>query len=182
MNNLQQTEKQKSIVSSLKSMKDEQVISLIQDFRENGELFIVEPLLEMIYSNRSFSLKETILELVGDIKNQDAAEIIAKTIQNHIGDQNTTELLSACWQSNLDFSNYLPVFIEILCSSDYQASFEAFTVIENSVGNIDKKSLDLYITTIESKLKIMPIEKQSLLTETIVMLESFKRNGSELVF
>jgi len=179
MSNLQFTEKQKSIVASLKSMKDEQVMSLIHDFRENGELFIIDPLLEMIYSNRSFSLKETILELVGDIKNQDAAEIIAQTIHNHIGDTNTTGLVSACWQSNLDFSYYLPVFIEILCSSDYQASFEAFTVIENSIGDIDKKSIDLYITSIESKLKNIPIEKQSLLTETIVMLESFKRSGSE---
>ncbi|RPH33730.1 MAG: hypothetical protein EHM93_03590 [Bacteroidales bacterium] len=176
MRNIQLTEKQKAIIESLKSMKDEQIISLIHDFRENGELFIVDPLLELLYSNRNRSVKETILELVGDIKNQDAVEIIAHSVQNHIGDPNTTGLLSACWQSNLDFSNYLPVFIEILCSSDYQASFEAFTVIENSAGSIDKKSLDLYITTIESKLKITPIEKQSLLTETIVMLESFKRN------
>lgn len=179
MSNLELTEKQKSIVANLKSMKDEQVLSLIQDFRENGELFIVNPLLEMIYSNRSFSVKETILELIGDIKNQEAAAIIAQSIQNHIGDPNTPGLLSACWQSNLDFSDYLPVFIEILCRSDYQASFEAFTVIENSVGSIDKKSIDLYITTIESKLKVTPIDKQSLLTETIVMLENFKRNISE---
>lgn len=181
MSDLHLTEKQKAIVASLKSMRDEQVISLIQDFREDGELFIVDPLLEMIYSNRSFSLKETILELVGDIKDQNAAKIIAQTIQNHIGDQNTTGLLSACWQSNLDFSDYLPVFIEILCNSDYQASFEAFTVIENSASSIDKKSIDLFIATIESKMKSITAEKQSLLTETIVMLENFKRNGSDIL-
>lgn len=177
MSTIQHTEKQIAIITSLKSMNDEQVISIIQDFRENGELFILNPLLEMIYSNRSYSLKETILELVGDIKNQQAVEIISHSIQNHIGDLNTTGLISACWQSNLDFSDYLPVFIEILCSSDYLASFEAFTVIENSVSNIEPQNIDLYIATLESKLKSTPLEKKSLLTETIVMLENFKRNG-----
>lgn len=179
MSNLTLTEKQKAIVSTIKSMNDDQVISLIQDFRENGKLFIINPLLDMIYTNRSLSLKETILDLIGDIKNQDAAEIIANSIQNHIGDPHTIGLLSACWQSNLDFGKYLPLFIDILCSSDYQASFEAFTVIENSIGTIDIKSIDLYIATLESRLKSTPLEKQSLLTETIVMLESFKRNGSD---
>lgn len=179
MSNLQLTEKQKAIIATISSMNDDKVISLIHDFRENGKLFVVNPLLDMLYTNRILSLKETILELVGDIKNQEAAEIIATSIQNHIGDPNTVGLLSACWQSNLDFSSYLPLFIDILCSSDYQASFEAFTVIENSVGSIDPKSIDLYIATLESKLKNTPLDKKSLLTETIVMLESFKRNGNE---
>ena len=174
---MQLTDKQKAIVGSLKSMGDEQVISLIHDFRENGELYIITPLLEMIYSKRSLTLKETILEFISDIKDQNAVDIIASTIQNNIKDKNTTGILSACWQSNLDFSKHLPIFLDILCNCDYQASFEAFTIIENSVGNIDKKSLDLYITSIESKLKSTPIEKKSLLTETIVMLESFKRNS-----
>lgn len=177
MNNLNLTEKQKTIIAGLSSMNDEQVISLIQDFRENGDLFIVSPLIEMLYSKRSNSLKEVILEFISDIKNQSAVEIITKIIQKRKGDSNTIGLISSCWQSNLDFSNHLPLFIDILCNSDYQTSFEAFTVIENSAGSIDKKGLDLYITTIESKLKSTPIEKHSLLTETIVMLESFKRNG-----
>ena len=177
MGNQNLTEKQKAVVDTLKSINDEQIISLIQEFREKGDLFIVEPLIELLYSKRSYSLKEVIIDFIGDIRNQDAAIIITNSIQKHLGDPNTTGLISACWQSNLDFSNEIPLFIEILCNGDYQASFEAFTVIENSAGNFDKKSIDLYIATIESKLKITPIEKHSLLTEMIVMLESFKRNG-----
>jgi len=177
MSNLQLTEKQKTLVAGLKSMSDEQLISLIQDFRENGELFIINPLLDLIYTNISLTLHEAILEFISDIKDQNAVDIIVSVIQKNMGDKNTTGLLSSCWQSNLDFSKHLPIFIDILCNSDYQASFEAFTIIENSVGDIDKKNLDLYITSIESKLKGTPVEKKSLLTETIVMLESFKRNG-----
>jgi hypothetical protein len=178
MGNLNLNEKQKTIVTSLNSMNDEQVISIIQEFREKGDIFVVEPLIEMLFSKRGESVKKAILEFVSDIKNQNAVDTITLCIQNHIGDSNTIGLLASCWQSDLDFSKYLPLFIDILCSSDYQASFEAFTVIENSIGDIDKKSIDLYISAIESKLKSTPIEKQSLLTETIVMLESFKRSGT----
>jgi hypothetical protein len=173
------TDKQRAVISSIISLKDEQIISLIQDFRDNGELFIVEPLIDILFTNRSFSLKQEILQFVSDIKNPDAIEIIADSIQHHMGDRNNYGLVSACWQSNLDFSSKLSIFIEILCNSDYQTSFEAFTVIENSIGNVSQKDLDIYISTIESKLKNTPIEKQSLLTDMVVMLEGFKKNGYE---
>ncbi len=178
MGNQNLTEKQKAVVDTLKSINDEQVISLIQEFREKGDLFIVEPLIELLYSKRSYSLKEAIIEFIGDIKNQDAAVIITHSIQKHLGDPNTTGLVSACWQSILDFSDEIPLFIDILCNGDYLASFEAFTVIENSIGSISLNNIDLYIATIESRLKDASIEKQSLLTETIVMFESFKRSNS----
>ena len=177
MSNHNLTEKQKAVVDTLKSINDEQIISLIQEFRENGDLFIVEPLIELLYSNRSYSLKEAILDFIGDIRNQDAALIITNSIQKHLGDPNTTGLVSACWQSILDFSSEIPLFIDILCKGDYITSFEAFTVIENSIGNISYNNIDLYIATIESRLKDASIEKQSLLTETIVLFESFKRSG-----
>jgi len=180
MGNQNLTEKQKAVVEAIKSINDEQVISLIQEFRENGDLFIVEPLIELLYTKRSHSLKEEILSFIGDIKNQAAAEIITHSIQKHLGDPNTTGLVSACWQSVLDFSSELPLFIDILCKGDYITSFEAFTVIENSVGNISLNNIDLYIATIESKSKDASVEKQSLLTETIVMLESYKRSNPEV--
>lgn len=175
----QLTEKQKVFTNNLLSMNDEQVISLIQEFRENGELFIVEPLIEMLYSSRGQALKNSILEFIRDIKNQVAVIIITKSIQKHISDKYTTDLVSACWQSSLDFSEELHVFFDILCNGDYQTAFEAFTVIENSIGNVSQDSINLYITTIESKLKVTPLEKQTLLTEMIVMLENFKRNGKD---
>ncbi len=178
-NNTKLTEKQKAVVDSLIAINDEQVISLIQDFRDNGDLFIVQPLIEMLYSDRSEVLKKTILEFLSDIRNHAAVEPITQSIQLHIGDKNTTGLISACWQSSLDFSNELPVFIDILCNGDYQPSFEAFTVIENSVSNASPEKIDLYIATIESKLKATPVENKSLLTEMIVTLEGIKRSGQE---
>jgi len=179
ISNIKLTDKQKTIVDNLISTSDEQVISLIQDFRENGELFIVQPLIEMIFTNRSETLKEAIVEFISDVRNPAVIEIISQSIQKNIGKKNISSLVTACWQSNLDFSRELPLFIDILCSSDYQTSLEAFTVIENSISNLNKKEIDLYITTIESKLKDTPIEKQSLLTEMIVTLENFKRNGAK---
>jgi hypothetical protein len=171
------TSKQKAVIDNLVALNDEQVISLIQDFRENGELFIVSPLIEMLYFKRGQVLKNSILDFIADIKNQDAVSIISQSIQKHMGDKNTSGLISACWQSNLDFSNEIPIFIDILCNADYQSSFDAFTVIENSIGNVSTEQIGLYITTIESRLKATPLDKKSLLTEMIVTLENFRKNG-----
>lgn len=168
------TEKQNAIIANLLTKKDEQIISLIQDFRESGELFIIQPLIDMLFSKRSQKLNDSIYEFLVDIKSQAVVPIIAQSIQKHINEEGIAGLVSVCWQSSLDFSEHLPLFIEILCDGDYQTSFEASTVIENSLGNLNKDQRDSHIAYIKKKLKKSPKEKQQLLTEMIEIIEKFE--------
>ena len=45
--------------------------------------------------------------------------------------QSEKRLLTACWQNGLDFSTFLPVFIDLIIHEDWEIAFEAFTVIDN---------------------------------------------------
>ncbi|MHC1704230.1 MAG: hypothetical protein AB9846_10010 [Tenuifilaceae bacterium] len=170
------SEKQIAIIANLITKNDDQVISLLQDFREHGELFIVPPLIDMLFTKRSQKLKESIIEFIIDIKNQDVVSIIIQSIRNHINEDGITGLVSICWQSSLDFSQDLPLFVEILCDGDYHTSFEASTVIENSIGLIDQSQRDSHVKYIKLKLKNASTEKHLLLTEMIDVIEKF---GSE---
>lgn len=57
-------------------------------------------------------------------------------------------LLTFCWESGADFSKHFIFFIDLVITSDFNTSFEAFTVIENLEGVV----ADVELTT--SKVKI----------------------------
>lgn len=177
--NLKISEKQKIIISNLISRNDDEVISLLQEFRDNGELFIVQPLLDMLFSNRSEKLKTSILEFLEDVKNQKIVPLIAQSIRDHRNNWDISKLISVCWQSSLDFSNEIDLFVDILCNENYQASFEAFTVIENSLGSLPKKQRNLQAAVINSKIKESPKDKQPLLYEMTEIIENFKEEEEE---
>ena len=48
----------------------------------------------------------------------------------------TSDVIAIFWQSRLDFSNYLPVFVRVFIKEDYQTAIEAFTVVESSISNM----------------------------------------------
>ena len=43
-------------------------------------------------------------------------------------------LVAACWESEINFSSYLPFFILLALDQDYLTSIEAITTIENMEG------------------------------------------------
>lgn len=170
------SEKQIAYIANLITLNDEQVISLIQDFRENGDLFIVEPLIEMLFAKRSKNLNNSIYEFLIDIKDQASVPIIARSIRNHISEENVAGLVSVCWQSRLDFSAELPIFFDILCNGDYLVAFEALTVIENSLGGLNKDQLNLHLDYLKQNLNNTKEDKQPLLVEMVKLIENFDLN------
>ena len=83
------------------------------------------------------AIRESILMLIGELKNQDAVPVIVSILEQADRDGDFTRLVAACWQSGLDFSSQIPVFIRIFLDGDYQTAVEAFSVIEESFMNAD---------------------------------------------
>ncbi len=82
-------------------------------------------------------------------------------------------LVIACWQSSLDFSQHLDVFVDLLIGSDYQLALESFSVIENAIHALSPSQREALIATINSGIGKADAPKQSLLREMCSMLESF---------
>ena len=50
-------------------------------------------------------------------------------------------IIAACWETGLDFSKDYLTFIELICSTDFHVSFEAFTVIMEMEEEINKEQM-----------------------------------------
>ncbi|NHB67294.1 hypothetical protein [Perlabentimonas gracilis] len=166
---------QKILIEALEKSSDDKVISMLIDLKEHGKLFYLEPLLKMMISKRSDVLKKNLLEFFSDIKQQEAAPIIANFIGQHSNTPELTEVLTASWQSRLDFTEHLNIFFGILIGSSYQNAFEAFTVIENNIDWLTTNQIDEHIAMVKGALEASSHDKKLLLLEMIGVLDKTRR-------
>ena len=82
-------------------------------------------------------------------------------------------LVAACWESEINYSKYLPFFILLAMDDDYLISLEAITVIENMEGPFTETDLKEGIRKLKEKKKDITNERQVLMNDLIVTLEAF---------
>ena len=100
-------EKQKQVITLLQNSGDDLVISLLLELKEQKDFFYLNTLLELLTVPRSEMLKKTIVEFISDIKVQAAAPILADFISKNYSFKDISKIVTACWQSRLDFSMHL---------------------------------------------------------------------------
>ena len=81
-------------------------------------------------------------------------------------------VIAACWEAELNFSNYLSFFTQLALTEDYLPAVEAMTVVENMAGPFNKKEVHESIEMIQSFLDKNNTEKAPLLKELLVILQS----------
>lgn len=163
------------IIKNLHLLSDEQVLSFLTELKKNSELDYVNPLLNMLLSERSEVVRKSIVEYLSDFKDQRAVEIIVRYLEESFPSKNVSNILIACWQSRLDFSKNLSIFFSILVEANYLTSFEAFTVIENSVDNLSTDEIVKFIAYVKKGVAGSDRDKQLLLLEMVSLLDKAKR-------
>jgi hypothetical protein len=115
--------------------------------------------------------EETLLTL----KKEKGGELLLACIASPKSDGVKHLLVAACWESEINFSKYLPFFILLAMHDDYLISLEAITVIENMEGPFDEKQLAEGLIKIKEKQKTISSEKQVLLNDLIMTLQNFSK-------
>lgn len=106
-------ERQRMIVHSLMNDSDDKIITFLHGVKENYELFIIEPLLDLLMTERSLLLKKHIVEFISNAKEKDVVSILVKHLKKNFPHKNVGDMLTICWQSRLDFQ------VASMCSSKY---------------------------------------------------------------
>ncbi|HNZ72501.1 MAG TPA: hypothetical protein PKJ43_07760 [Prolixibacteraceae bacterium] len=171
-------ERQRMIVHSLMNDSDDKIITFLHGVKENYELFIIEPLLDLLMTERSLLLKKHIVEFISNAKEKDVVSILVKHLKKNFPHKNVGDMLTICWQSRLDFSGSLDVFFEILVDGDYQTSIEAFTVIESAMMNLNREEIEQRLDWLKISSHRVISNKQSLIHEMENLLD---RTRSEML-
>jgi hypothetical protein len=119
------------IKKNLFSAKTEVVISALEAIQRKGNKLYLPMIFDLLNSSPEPEIGTEIKNLLGTVKDKESVNSFLRAIEDDKYKHIRKELLTACWQNGLDFSTFLPVFIDLIIHEDWETAFEAFTVIDN---------------------------------------------------
>ncbi|MBN1414592.1 MAG: hypothetical protein JW973_05795 [Bacteroidales bacterium] len=161
------TVQEKTWISRLESKNPSVIITTIREIRNHGNIRMLPYLFNLMKPSTHEIIRKSIIMLIGEIKVQKAVSYIVSGLENTHPGNDFTSLVAACWQSGLDFSEYIPVFIKIFMENDYQTSVEAFSVIEESIMNAGPEMQSKCIKILDNLATRISKEKHPLFRELV---------------
>jgi hypothetical protein len=135
---MKKEEKIKQLIAQLKTGDPDTIDQTIDEIGEVGDSSFIVALTDFLHQTDEPELKNKILKLFGELKHSDSVEELVKVINNPVYCNEQSALVACCWQNGLNYSQYLPFFTNLVIEKEFETAFEAFTVIENMYGKIDK--------------------------------------------
>jgi hypothetical protein len=116
------------------------------------------------------SVRKSIEGFMNDLKDQSACVEVINEIKKQWKSDTVSMLVSSCWQSGLNYSDYSRDLTDVFLRGDYITAIECLTVIEESVEELTRRTRDDLIKIIEdAPLSPVP-EKRPLALELISIL------------
>ena len=118
-----------------------------------------------------FSVRKTISGFLNDLKDQSVCEEIIIEIRKKWKADTISMLVSSCWQSGLNYSQYSLDLAKIFLKGDYVTAIECLTVIEESVDELSSARKSEIIKILDESPVSEINEKKGLTLELISILE-----------
>ena len=146
-------ENKQDILKRLASPDVQTVAGAIEEIRENGDISIVPELLEILLHSNEPAIVTPVTSWLSDVKDTSFKTVLMEKIINAPAQSNKANLLRICWESAIDFSEFLEIFTDILIQEDFINALEASTVIENLNGNIADEKIEVAIKRLRAECK-----------------------------
>jgi hypothetical protein len=124
------------------------------------------------YYNKTddFSIRRTIEGFMNDLKDQSACIEVINEIRKNPKEDTTSMLVSSCWQSGLDYSEYSIDLAGIFMTGGYVTAIECLTVIEESANKLSAGKRKEIIKLLENSPQSHFNEKKELTLELLDIL------------
>ncbi len=131
----------KRLASRLFSAGEGEVLGVIREIREHGDHTLIEALVRLYTTTPHAGVASAVLALLRDLKDQQSVDQLIMALEKVEDPDRKRELLTACWQSGLDFSRHTDTLLAIFLDADYATALEAFSVIEGSLPHLSDPSV-----------------------------------------
>lgn len=154
----------------LLSSDNDAIIKLIEVLREKGSAKILPDIFRAYKKHKGSKIEKYIYSFLIDLKCKEAPDLIFNFILDKEFKSIKRDLLTLCWQINLDFSDFFDNFIDIFIECDLQIAFEAFTAMEY-LENVDTKVIQKGIDKLQLSIDKIGIDKKELYVELVNILK-----------
>jgi|TARA_B110000879_G_scaffold122361_1_gene161908 hypothetical protein len=113
------------------SNDEEKTVKAVKKLRENGHPELIVPLLDLLSSTENDTVFSTVVSLLNDLKDQDAAKPLIDALNDEKYEGIRIFILQTFWQSRLDALPYLDEIVNLAIKSDYMITLECLTIVES---------------------------------------------------
>ena len=166
-------EAEKKQISILRSGNTAAIIDTIDEIREKGTLTILPEIFELLLDTEDDEVMDACTGLLNDLKEQEAVNYLLSALKNQRYRPIRSTLVSSCWQSGLDYSSEIALFTRFLVREDYATALEAFTVIENSLGELSDAEIVELTSALNTGLQEAADSKKKLIREMIAVIKAY---------
>ena len=118
-------ENKQDILKQLSSNDMDIVRGAIEQIKQEGDISIVP---ELLLQSQDTNTITNLTALLSDVKESDFKTVLMDKLINAPDGSGKANLLRICWESAIDFSEYLDVFVDMLLHEDFIAALETYTV------------------------------------------------------
>ena len=162
----------KELVETLNKDNIFAIIEAIDLLRQEKPFEGAIGLLTALYDETdNMQVRKSISGFLNDLKDQSACEEVIKEVRKDWKPDTISMLISSCWQSGLNYSEFSLDLAKVFLERDYVTAIECLTVIEESVHELSKKRKAEIIKLIEDNPFPRVNEKSTLTLELISILE-----------
>jgi len=166
--------KLKQQIEILRSSNRRAILETIRDLRSEGDLSVLPELFNLMLDQEDLEMFYEVCAFLNDLKDKEAAEILADAIENPEYREIQTPLVAACWQNGLSYGKQINTFVDVVVKGDYAAAIEAFTVIEEAMGELGQKVRSRLARSLKSSLPDVENQKKPLIMELVDVIESYQ--------
>ena len=169
-------------------IKSENKVKELIEVLNNDENIVITEAIELLRQEKPFEgaiglltsfydktndmqVRKSIAGFMNDLKDQSACKEVINEIRKEWKPDTVSMLVSSCWQSGLNYSDYSIDLAKVFLQGDYVTAIECLTVIEESVQELSKKKRSEVIKLIEENPFPPLSEKSTLTLELISILE-----------
>ncbi len=159
------------IKKNLFSTNASDVILAIETIERKGNKLYLPMLFDLLNSFPEPEIETEIKNLLCTIKDKESVNSYVRAIEDDKYKPIRKLILTACWQNGLDFSTFLPVFIDLIINEDWEIAFEAFTVIDNLEFLPNAEIIKISVDKINHALPNVNEQNRYFLNEILVKLK-----------
>lgn len=174
--NKQQKLKIKQLVDDLKTGNEVKITAALKALQINGDSSVLNSLADLLLTDLSEKNKQETLEFLSCLNDSTTIDGMIELIKEQKYLPIRQELLSTMWNNKLDYSYYLPEFVEIAVDGNFMEALECLTIIENLEGPFEERHI------LESQLHLKEYledqspkdpQKAQIMSEIALILKDF---------
>ncbi len=149
--------------SAIKSGNQELIDHALDEIKNKGDASYIAPLVAFLHQELPDEIQQRVYQIFNELKHESAVDPLVSELQNEQDPDILERLVAACWQNGLNYSKHLPFFVQLVVDQEFQIAFEAFTVVENMYGRIERDVEERVMDKIGENLLKADDKKQYLL-------------------